>query len=38
MAAKSRKKDAVRDAAVYTSVHLGEPEEPNWFGSWIRKG
>ncbi|KAG1889511.1 hypothetical protein F4604DRAFT_1712737 [Suillus subluteus] len=29
---KSGKKDAVRDAAVRTNVHLGEPEEPNRFG------
>ncbi|KAG1784191.1 hypothetical protein EV702DRAFT_953762, partial [Suillus placidus] len=32
MAAKSGKKNAVRDAAVHTNAHLGEPEEPNRFG------
>lgn len=29
---KGEKKDTVRDAADYTNVHLGEPEEPNRFG------
>lgn len=32
MAGKMGKKDAVKDAVIYTSVHLGEAEELGGFG------
>ncbi|KAG2154615.1 hypothetical protein DEU56DRAFT_371202 [Suillus clintonianus] len=32
MANKIGKEDAVRNAAIWTNVHLGEPEEPIGFG------